>query len=207
MIMSTSRLKCRGFHLAVASGDSVRSSRPARKGFSLLEVILSLGMSMALAAMTTPALYKAAESYKVAGAARGLASQLALAKMRAAAEFSQSQLNANVSAGSFTVQVYSKTSASFVTEGGTQYLVPGVVFAYPSGAPPAGSQTPIGQTTPLLFNSRGMHIDGTGAPTGDDALYLGDVTSQYYYAVTISASGKVAIYSYNPKSNGWVLRD
>jgi Tfp pilus assembly protein FimT len=176
-------------------------------GFSTIELIVTVGMGLVLTAMTVPMLYRVAQSYKVSGTARGLAAELALAKMRAAAEFTHAQLNVNLSAGSYTVQVWNKSlsPAAFATEGGTQYLPAGAVLGFGNIATaPPGSQTMIGQTSLILFNSRGIPIDGTGAPTSNNALYVTDVLGRYVDAVTVSASGKVSIWRYDLHSISWV---
>jgi Tfp pilus assembly protein FimT len=176
-------------------------------GFSIFELIVTVGMGLVLTAITVPLLDKAAQSYKVSGTARGLASELALAKMRAGAEFTQAQLNVNVSAGSYTLQVWNKTlsPAAFATEGGTQYLPAGAVLGFGSIATaPPGSQTTIGQTSLILFNSRGIPVDGTGSPTSNDALYVTDLQGQHIDAVTVSASGKVTIWRYDVHSHSWI---
>jgi prepilin-type N-terminal cleavage/methylation domain-containing protein len=172
-------------------------------GFSMPELLVSTGILLVLMSVSLPTVVNAAKTYKLSGSARSIASQLALARMRAAAEFTQAQLNANTSAGSYEIDLC--TTKNTATGGcttftqdpnsGTQYLAAGITFGYGSITTPAGAQATIGQTTPIVFNSRGIPIDSNLNPTGNDALYLTNSAGQYY-AVTVYASGKVTVWQY-----------
>ena len=60
----------------------------------------------------------------------------------------------------------------------------------------------IGNTSCILFNSRGIPVDpagappAVGAPTGNDAMYLTDGTA--VYGETISATGLIKLWRTNP---------
>jgi hypothetical protein len=75
---------------------------------------------------------------------------------------------------------------------------------------PSNTQTTIGQATlckdgsPLadvantacvIFNSRGIPVDSSGAPTGSYALYINDGT--FCYGVTIAATGFIRTWRTN----------
>ena len=62
---------------------------------------------------------------------------------------------------------------------------------------------PIGNTACLMFNSRGVPIDSTFAPTVD-ALYVTDGTA--VYGVTVVATGMIRLWHTPPVSTPtWVL--
>ena len=97
--------------------------------------------------------------------------------------------------------LYNNTSSSYVNEGGTQNLSSGNSFSYGSISTPAGSQSPIAQSTAIIFNSRGIPVDAGGSPTGNYAIYLSSGTG-LYYAVTVSVTGTSNIWVYS--GGAWV---
>jgi prepilin-type N-terminal cleavage/methylation domain-containing protein len=191
--------------------------RARGSGFSLIELMLVVGIVGVLFVMTVPMIVSAANSFKLSGAARGIAGQLSLARLRATASFTQARLNVNAAAGTYEIDVCTvKNTATggcttFTQDpnSGTQYLPSGVTFGFPStfakpgqSAQTAYTQTST-QTTPyIVFNSRGIPIDNNLNPTGSDALYLMNSAGQYY-AVTVYASGKVTLFRWQSASSTW----
>ena len=63
----------------------------------------------------------------------------------------------------------------------------------------------IGNTSCIVFNSRGVPVDSTGAATSLDALYLNDGKSAY--GITVSATGMIRTWRAGPQSTAtWVLQ-
>ncbi len=172
----------------------------------MLELSVVMAITLVLAASALPMLMTTLQSYHVAGDARNLASQLALARMRAASDFTQVRLNFNLSSGSYRLQLWDKSTSAFdIIEGGTQNLSSGVQFGYGSiASAPAGTQSAISQppsvgsppATSIIFNSRGIPVDGSGTPYTQYVVYLNNGNG-LYYAVAVAASGKTTIYQYN----------
>lgn len=141
--------------------------------------------------------------------------------MRAASDFSQARVYIDLSTNSFHVETWRKTGTpAWVTEGGTTTLNANDAFSFGvvATAPP-GSQTTIahapacrtaagiaiGNTACVLFNSRGIPVDATGAPTASDALYL--TNGEAVNAVTLSAAGLIKLWRTNPTATpSWVLQ-
>jgi Tfp pilus assembly protein FimT len=171
------------------------------------ELLIVMGILLVLLGITLPTVTSAVKTYQLSASARGIAGQLALARMRAAAEFTQAQLNVQTSTGSYEIDLCTTKNTStggcttFTQDpnSGTQYLASGVTFGYGPITTPAGSQTTIGQTAPIVFNSRGIPIDSNLNPTGNVALYLTNSSGQYY-AITVYASGKVTLWQYTGSS-------
>lgn len=146
---------------------------------------------------------------KISGDARDLANATAVTKMRAASKFTQARLYVDLIGKTYYIQTFDKTSATccWVTDGGATSLSSTVSFSYgPVSGPPSNTQTTIDQAPPcktnatppavpvdvantacIVFNSRGIPIDSTGSPFGDDALYVTDSTS--VYGITVAATG------------------
>jgi Tfp pilus assembly protein FimT len=183
------------------------SQKPAKRigehGFTFVETFAALGISFVLFSFSVLPLRQAIQGYRLAADARAVASQMGLARMRAAAGFTQSQLRVDLTANTFEVDVYDKTTATFQREGGVFSLSSGDTFSFGSVTVPAGQQAAIAQSTPITFNSRGVPVDGSGTPTATSALYLTD-NSGTYWAVSVSAAGQIGLWQY---SNGsWIAR-
>src|SRR5262249_38624449 len=82
-----------------------RRARSFEGGFSMLESVATVGVVLTMLAMVVPKIVTATKTYKASGAARVIASQLSLARMRAAANFTQARLNVNVNAGTYSVDI------------------------------------------------------------------------------------------------------
>lgn len=176
-------------------------TRKKSAGLTLPELIVNLAIISVLTATTVPAVSKTIQTFKITGAARSIASQLTLSRMRAASSFTQGEVSFNTSNGSFQIKLFNKTTNAFAPDStGMQYLIPGITFGYGSITTPAGTQTSIAQSTQIIFNSRGIPVDNTGAPTGAYAIYLKNQVGQYY-AVTVSVNSAIYIWRYN--GSGW----
>ena len=62
----------------------------------------------------------------------------------------------------------------------------------------------IGNTACVLFNSRGIPIDGSGNITGNSALYLSDGTATY--GITLSATPLIRLWWSKADEAKWVKR-
>ena len=176
-------------------------------GFSAVELLIVFAIITIVAGFAIIELNNTIQSYRASSNTRNIASQLALAKTRAGGAFTQSRLNCNLTAKSCQLEICTtkvgSTCSAYSAEGGPILLAQGTSFGFRSITTPAGTQTTIQNTAQILFNSRGVPVDNTGAATGNYGLYVtnqaGDV-----YAVTVYASGRVSAWQY---SNGaWSLQ-
>ncbi len=177
-------------------------------GFSLVELVTAMFVLVTLSSLVVIVSGNMAGHYRLSGDARGVSNSVAMAKLRAASMFTQTRLHVTLGSGSYRVETWQKTGTpGWVTEGATTTLSPGVTFGSSSVAsPPPNTQATIAQaaactnnagtaisgTACITFNSRGLPVDSTGAPTAIGALYLTDGVT--VYASTVSATGMMRFW-------------
>ena len=177
-------------------------------GFSLIEIVTVAFVLVTLAALVIIPIRNMTGYYRLSGDARAVSNTVAVAKLRAASLFTQTRVYASLGSGTYQIQKWQKTGTpGWVTEGEIIALSPGVVFGFGAvSTPPPATQAAIAQasacnddagvaipgTACVLFNSRGLPVDASGAPTAIGAYYLTDGVS--VYAATISATGMIRFW-------------
>lgn len=190
----------------LATTGGVRTLSQA--GYTAIEMMVVLSLMGLLTAMSLPAMSAMLHHYRVSGDARGVSNVVAVAKTRAASAFTRGRLYVNLSTGHYHVETWRKSGTpAWVPEGNYGNLSVGSTFGFAGlSAPPPNTQSAIGQaaaclddagdpiadTACIVFNSRGIPIDGTGAPTGAGGLYVTDGAA--IYGVTVAASGLTRVW-------------
>lgn len=210
--------------------NGFRAYAASTGGFSLLEMMMVVGIIGVLTVISVPMTGNALRYIKVSGDARDLSSAASVAKMRAAAKFTKSRLYVDLTGKTFSIQTFDKTvtvpcpTGCWVTETAPTELSSTVSFSPgPVSTPPPDTQTTIDQSpacmntaaTPvaiantacIIFNSRGLPIVSlaSGAPTGDNAVYVTDGSA--VYGVTVAATGFIRLWRTNAASAPtWTLQ-
>ena len=187
-----------------------------QSGFTLLETLFVVGLIGVIGAIAVPMTGNQLSYLRLSGDARNISNALMLTKMRAAANFTQTRLYVDLSAKSFRIETWQRSAspADWTADGGTTYLSGSsdrFAFASVSTAPPF-TQVTIGQapgcytrlsvlianTACIVFNSRGVPVSPSGAPTGTEspiatnALFVTENTA--VYGATVSATGMIRLW-------------
>lgn len=171
------------------------------------------------AAAALPSTASALADFRLRGDARSVHHSVGLTKMRAAARFTRERIYVDLTTNRYHLEYWNKVTSTWVAESGTTELNSGVQFGFGAlTAPPPNTQNALGLSPPCLdaagnniantscivFNSRGIPVDGSGNTTGGSALYLTDGAGTY--GVTISATPLVRLWWSPATTVAWAHR-
>lgn len=176
----------------------------------MIEILVVVGLIGVISAIAIPQMAGLMGFLKLDGDARALKNAVSLTRMQAAANFAQTRLYLDTSTAGYHIESMPSTATTWSVSGGTTYLSASnesYSFGVVSTAPP-NTQSPIAQApacmdtaTPpaaiansrcIVFNSRGIPIDATGAPTASDAFYITDGST--VYGLTLSATSSIKLW-------------
>ncbi len=175
-----------------------------QSGFSVIELIVVVAITLVLAALTGKSMVSAVQNYRLSSAAQGLAATVHLAKMKATARDARYQVLVNTGVGTYRIQRClrpppgSATPCTWQLDPGSDDipLPPGVSFIAAAVAPPPPGQSG-GPDTDMTFNSRGLLVVNTNAPTAatvNTRCFYVQGQSDRIYAVCSSLAGKTTVY-------------
>jgi Tfp pilus assembly protein FimT len=177
-------------------------------------MLFVVAIVVTVAAIAVPSILNSTRPMRLRNDAHALANLVTMARMRAATEFAHVEISCFTTAtpAYCQLQSYGFNGTQWISEAQKVYLSAGVSFGIPATINTkvtnqsvayqgdAAENTPTVTTNPIiLFNSRGLPIDPTGAttnPTYDYALYLKDTTNNYY-AVSVNQTGHPSLYQWN----------
>lgn len=199
--------------------DEGMTRKHGQHGFSMVEVLTVIAVMGIVAIMAFPSITRGTEAIRLTTAGRSVAQSVAVAKMRAASSFTRARVFANRDTNTYAIQVWDRPNNKWITEGGALALGYGVAYGFGGvTAPPPNTQdelkqspdcldddnvTPIGGTSCIVFNSRGIPIDPvSGSPTGNNALYVTNGIG--VFGTTLTATPLVRLWWSPTSSTAWV---
>lgn len=178
------------------------------RGFSMLELLVVVAIIAVIAAFALPNAINFLKAYRLHADASAVASQLNVTRFRATSQFRPYRLTFDLANNSFAMEVlapnYTAPTVEFgpiQSSTGITYLSSCPVSARPGTIPSSFS----GISSSMVFNTRGLPVDGSGAPTNNSVIYLTNDNNQYD-AVTVTLGGRITIWGYSPTTSAWVAR-
>ena len=169
------------------------TERGDQAGFSFPELLIVVTVMMIIGGMAVASFNNA--TFRLTSDADAIKSQLFVARLRAANQFTRTQLVIDPVGRNFTTQRWDPVASAWVADGNAQPLSTGVDFGVGAATvPPPGLIPPIAQSTQVIFNSRGVPVDGAGTPVGTNAVYI--TNQQMTLAVTVSPGGRIAVWRF-----------
>jgi prepilin-type N-terminal cleavage/methylation domain-containing protein len=180
------------------------------QGFSLIDMLMVVALIGVIAGIAVPVTGGAFAGQKFRNDGQALTGLVGLAKMRASAGLTRARVRANFTERSFVLERWDKTTNVWIGEE-TVPLSSGVTFSFGTVAtPPPNTQAAIGfspacrvgidaasatiaNTACIVFNSRGLPVDGAGTQFGGHALYLTDGGS--VAGTTVTATPRIRRWS------------
>ncbi|HEY2379758.1 MAG TPA: hypothetical protein VGK48_01130 [Terriglobia bacterium] len=174
------------------------------KGFSLLEAMIALFVIFVLARVALPNLTSMQKFGRINGDASSVAGLISEAKLRASASFSHARVYADLTAKTYHLEIWNKTSSCWQTDGDkntctvaaspVQNLSSGVSFGYgaissaPSNTQPTLSQAPLCYTgyagqagnTTTVANTACIEFNSRGVPSNPVTSGKADATGAFY---------------------------
>lgn len=191
-------------------------------GFTLIEVMAVMAVIAIAAAMALPSTESTLRGYRLSNDGRAIADVIGMAKMRAASRFTRTRVYVDRAARSYRLEIWNKGTAAWEADEGVRQLSAGVTFGFGSlTAAPTDTQDSIGFSAPctnansltagaisgtacVVFNSRGVPVNGAGDPIGDNGLYITDGIG--VYAATVTATPLVRTWWSPVHSAAWIRK-
>jgi prepilin-type N-terminal cleavage/methylation domain-containing protein len=220
VVLGGTSMRLRPARVRPRPGTSVSGSSGAG-GFSVIELLVVISITLVLAAIATPNIVDAIANVKLRSSANSVAALLQQTRLLAVHDNKYYTVRTNVSGNLRTAYIDTTPATPTATDGSgngsfdtgeplTQ--VSGTTQFAQSGAPTFNTSsllgfTPVSQTAVAVsFNSRGLpcKMSGSvcsplsgGAPVGY-LFYLTDLRPQYgWAAVSVSPSGRIKVWYYN----------
>lgn len=229
--VSTHSRKLERNDFSCPAGHSERHLGCGELGFSAMELLIIVLLISIVAAISIPSVTSITRNLRMVGDGRALASEMNLARMRAAADFTHARVYMDLAANTFHMEEWNKANACWKTDGDsgpcTQTTSPvnslsqgdsfgfGSLTTGPTAATTSTAQAPactvgvagaaagatLSNTACIEIDSRGYPVDSSDNTVANDAVYLAN-NQNLYTAIAVTVSGRPTIYTYT--GSGWV---
>jgi Tfp pilus assembly protein FimT len=176
-----------------------RDLRKSNRGFSLVELLILLGILGIAAGLSVPMLASTMRDMKLISDARNISTSASYAKLSAASQMTRYRLSFDLGNNRWSVAKLNRTSGNFEVQGPANVLGNGVAgngIAFKATSSSAPSGFPAASSTTITFNTRGIPIEGASA------IYLSNQDADY--AITVSIAGNVQFLRH--KNSQWTTQ-
>jgi type IV fimbrial biogenesis protein FimT len=176
-------------------------SKRQMRGYSIVELLVSLGIITALSAIAVPSLVRTYRSYQMDDAATQVSGMLKFTRYEAIRRNSPANCLNNIQNGYLTMFTQDPTANANVNANERQIVLNGPGTLANSGAVPSSGALPavvnVGALTTISPSNGTVTFDGRGAKTtpGVSVYWVGN-TTYGWRAVTVMPSGAVQVWSY-----------
>ncbi|PYX07231.1 MAG: hypothetical protein DMG88_15430 [Acidobacteria bacterium] len=207
---------------ATSSGTHGQAS--AREGFSLIELLIVVAISMIAAAMALPLVSNAVNQIHLSSSATDYANLLQLARMRAVQDDTYYQVQTTTLSGDPIAYVDINNNGSYDTGEPMMVFASGVIYRAQSAGPalsnlktqflPSGpvAQGSLQPTAIPIFGSRGLpcvvsgsacpYLDALGRPFSY-LLFIQNTQNNRWEAVTLNPAARIREWAYDTNSSTW----
>lgn len=187
------------------------------RGFSLLEVLLTMAVGATLIGMAVPVTASAVDEIRTAGASRQLAARIGMARIDAVRRSTTVALRFQRDTDDYVVSVHADgngngvrameiaTGVDLTLSAGERVSDqhPGVRFGLLAGVPDLDGATGSAEGV-RIGTARILSLTANGAATSG-TLYLHGRRSQYAIRI-LGATGRVRVFQYDPGARQWNSR-
>jgi prepilin-type N-terminal cleavage/methylation domain-containing protein len=207
-----------------ATSSATHGQFSSREGFSLIELLIVVAISMIAAAMALPLVSNAVNQIHLSSSATDYANLLQSARMRAVQSDTFYYIRTGTSGGDPIAYVDLNGNSSYDTGEPMMVFAPGVTYKAQSAGPalsnlksqflPSGStaQNSLQTTTAPVFGPRGLpcvvsgsacpYLDASGKPFSY-LLFIQNTQNNRWEAVTLNPAARVREWAYDTKSSTW----
>ena len=178
-------------------------SRNEMRGLSTLELVISLGIILAIAGVAVPSITGALRTYQLNDAASQVSSILKLTRFEAIRRNTPVNCVISQATANGPASVWSDSNGDGVAQSTEKQIFLGVnaTLVPEAVVPSAGALPPVaGLPTMTALNPSGdsVRFDQRGAvtPSGVYVIYVGNATNSGYRAVIVLPSGAVQVWTY-----------
>ena len=202
----------------------VNAARKCNPGFSLIELLIVVAISMIAAAMALPLVSNAVNQIHLSSSATDYANLLQRARMRAVQDDTYYQIQTQTLSGDPIAYVDINKNGSYDTGEPMMVFASGVTYKAQSAGPalsnlksqflPSGSvaQGSLQSTMIPIFGPRGLpcKVSGSACPYLDAGgkpfsylLFVQNTQNNRWEAVTLNPAARIREWAYDTKSSTW----
>jgi prepilin-type N-terminal cleavage/methylation domain-containing protein len=204
------------------TSSGIRGQAEAQQGFSLIELLIVVAISMIAAAMALPLVSNAVNQIHLSSSATDYANLLQRARMRAVQDDTYYQIQTTTLSGDPIAYVDINKNGSYDNGEPMMVFASGVTYKAQSAGPalsnlksqflPSTAQTTLQPTMIPIFGPRGLpclvsgsacpYLDASGNPVSY-LLFIQNTQNNRWEAVTLNPAARIREWAYDTTTSTW----